>query len=46
MYGGCARQELPQFSLFPSILTPSFVAELSLCLWRIVKGVNVPNLLN
>jgi hypothetical protein len=28
--------------LFPGILIPSFVAELSLCLWLLVKGVNVP----
>jgi hypothetical protein len=26
----------------PGILLPSFVAELTLCLWLIVKGVNVP----
>ena len=28
--------------LFPAILVPSFIAELSLCLWLLVKGVNVP----
>jgi hypothetical protein len=28
--------------LFPYILTPCFVAELSLCLWLLVIGVNVP----
>jgi hypothetical protein len=28
--------------LFPAILVPAFIAELSLCLWLIVKGVNVP----
>jgi hypothetical protein len=27
--------------LFPAILVPSFIAELSLCLWLLVKGVNV-----
>ncbi|HUM47770.1 MAG TPA: DUF4386 domain-containing protein [Chitinophagales bacterium] len=27
--------------LFPVILIPSFVAELSLCLWLIIKGVNL-----
>ncbi len=27
--------------LFPAILIPAFIAELSLCLWLIVKGVNV-----
>lgn len=27
--------------LFPAILLPPFVAELSLCLWLIIKGVNV-----
>jgi hypothetical protein len=34
----------PAFSahLFPYILVPSFVAELSLCLWLLVMGVNVP----
>lgn len=31
----------PQHSLFPYILMPCLVAELSLCLWLIVKGVNV-----
>jgi len=28
--------------LFPAILIPAFIAELSLCLWLLVKGVNVP----
>ncbi len=28
-------------SLFPAILLPAFIAELSFCLWLIVKGVNV-----
>ncbi|HEX3127717.1 MAG TPA: DUF4386 domain-containing protein [Thermoanaerobaculia bacterium] len=28
--------------LFPAILLPAFIAELSLCLWLLVKGVNVP----
>jgi hypothetical protein len=28
--------------IFPAILLPSFVAELSLCLWLIVKGVDLP----
>ena len=34
---------VPQFAnkLFPFILLPSFIAELSFCLWLIVKGVNV-----
>lgn len=32
----------PQYSLFPYIGVPPFVAELSLCLWLIVKGVDVP----
>ena len=27
--------------IFPAILLPAFVAELSLCLWLIVKGLNV-----
>jgi hypothetical protein len=27
--------------LFPAILLPPFIAELSLCLWLIIKGVNV-----
>jgi hypothetical protein len=27
--------------IFPSVLLPAFIAELSLCLWLIVKGVNV-----
>lgn len=31
----------PQYSLFPYIGIPPFVAELSLCLWLIVKAVNV-----
>lgn len=29
--------------LFPVILIPCFIAELSLCLWLIVKGVNMTN---
>lgn len=29
-------------SMFPAILVPAFVGELSLSLWLIVKGVNVP----
>jgi hypothetical protein len=28
--------------LFPAILVPAFVGELSLCVWLLVKGVNVP----
>ena len=28
--------------LFPGILLPAFVGEASLCLWLLVKGVNVP----
>lgn len=28
--------------MFPGILVPAFIAETSLCLWLIVKGVNVP----
>ena len=28
--------------LFPAILLPAFVGEASLCLWLLVKGVNVP----
>lgn len=33
----------PDFAnaIFPAIMLPSFVAELSFCLWLIVKGVNV-----
>jgi hypothetical protein len=33
----------PKFAntLFPAILLPSFLAELSLCLWLIFKGVNI-----
>jgi len=27
--------------IFPAVLIPSFIGELSLCLWLIVKGVNV-----
>jgi hypothetical protein len=30
-----------QGNIFPFILLPAFVAELSLCLWLIIKGVNV-----
>jgi Domain of unknown function (DUF4386) len=29
-------------AIFPAILVPAFVGELSLCLWLLVKGVNVP----
>jgi hypothetical protein len=29
-------------SLFPFILLPPFIAELSFCLWLLVKGVNIP----
>ena len=28
--------------IFPAILVPAFVGEASLCLWLLVKGVNVP----
>lgn len=28
-------------SIFPAVLVPAFVGELSLCLWLIVKGVNL-----
>lgn len=28
-------------SLFPGVLVPAFVGELSFCLWLIVKGVNI-----
>ena len=31
-----------QAAIFPVILVPSFIAELSLCLWLIVMGVDVP----
>lgn len=31
-----------QATIFPAILVPSFIGELSLCLWLIVIGVNVP----
>jgi hypothetical protein len=27
--------------LFPAILVPAFIGELSLCLWLLVKGVNI-----
>jgi hypothetical protein len=30
-----------QVRIFPAILLPAFIAELSLCLWLLVKGVNV-----
>ena len=35
----------PKFAamLIPGILIPCFIAEVSVCLWLIVKGVNVPN---
>ena len=29
-------------AIFPAILVPAFIGELSLCLWLLVKGVNVP----
>lgn len=29
-------------AMFPAILVPGFIGELSLCLWLIVKGVNLP----
>lgn len=34
----------PKFAhiIFPAILVPAFIGELSFCLWLIVKGVNVP----
>ncbi|MBL7872802.1 MAG: DUF4386 domain-containing protein [Cyclobacteriaceae bacterium] len=34
----------PNFAstLFPYIMVPCFVAELSFCLWLLIKGVNVP----
>jgi hypothetical protein len=28
--------------IFPAILIPAFIAEFSVCLWLLVKGVNVP----
>jgi hypothetical protein len=33
----------PRFAdlIFPTVLLPSFIGELSLCLWLLVKGVNV-----
>jgi hypothetical protein len=33
----------PKFAdmISPAILVPSFIGELSLCLWLIVKGVNI-----
>jgi len=33
----------PKFAntIFPAILVPSFIGELSLCLWLLIKGVNV-----
>ncbi len=30
------------YTIFPAILIPAFIGELSFCLWLIVKGVNVP----
>src|SRR5713226_74980 len=35
---------VPTFAnrIFPAVLVPAFVGEASLCLWIIVKGVNVP----
>jgi hypothetical protein len=34
----------PDFAkkLFPLIMIPPFIGELSLCLWLLIKGVNVP----
>ena len=34
----------PRFAsmIFPAIIVPAFIAEFSLCLWLMVKGVNVP----
>ncbi len=34
----------PKFAgiIFPAILVPAFIGELSFCLWLIVKGVNLP----
>lgn len=33
----------PKFSnLFPAILLPAFVGELSLCIWLLLKGANAP----
>jgi hypothetical protein len=29
------------YLIFPAVLLPAFIGELSLCLWLIVKGVNV-----
>jgi hypothetical protein len=29
-------------AMFPAILIPAFIGELSFCLWLLVKGVNVP----
>jgi hypothetical protein len=39
-----ARLLAPPFAdrIFPAILAPAFIAEFSLCLWLLVKGVNVP----
>ncbi|MES1240428.1 MAG: DUF4386 domain-containing protein [Acidobacteriota bacterium] len=28
--------------LFPAILLPAFIGEVSLCLWLLIKGVNIP----
>jgi hypothetical protein len=38
-----AQLLVPSFAalLFPGILVPAFIGELALCLWLIVKGVNV-----
>jgi hypothetical protein len=30
-------------AIFPAILIPAFIGELSFCLWLLVKGVNVPH---
>jgi hypothetical protein len=34
----------PNFAnrIYPAVLVPAFVGEASLCLWLIVRGVNVP----
>jgi len=40
-----AQMLAPQFAarlLFPWLMLPGFLSELGLCLWLIVKGVNVP----
>jgi hypothetical protein len=39
-----ARLLVPTFAdmIFPAILVPAFIGEFSLCLWLLVKGVDVP----